>query len=487
MIRSITPAEAGIREEALQRFLTAIRHHGVNLHSALMLRGDDLFFEKYWAPFEKDTIHRMYSVTKSFVSIAVGCLLDEGKISLSDPIIKFFPDKLPEKIHPWLAEQTIEDMLTMRTCFWEGPYWFTPGVEDRTAFYFAQTPTKIPGTLFHYDSNGSYILGVMVERVSGMGLLDYLKEKVLNHLGDFESAQILKTPDGSPWGDSALVCTSRALLKFAKFVMNKGVWEGKRLLSKSYLEKAVSPLTDNNLEGASHYDSYGYGYQIWCTEKHGFSFNGMGSQFAICLPEQDFVFVCNGDTQLTSQRDSPVIFREVFRFVESEIEKKETLDDLDAPLSLSVAKGEKHSPFQEKICGKTFICDENPMGISRFRLEWNEKGEGCFIYENAQGEKHLPFGMKENAFGKFPQLGYSDEYGNVHEITDFKYACAASAGWLEEKKLQLRVQIIDRYFGILIITFGFKDENRCSLRMMKQAEDFLSEYQGWLNATAQEK
>jgi hypothetical protein len=121
------------------------------------------------------------------------------------------------------------------------------------------------------------------------------------------------------------------------------------------------------------------------------------------------------------------------------------------------------------------------MEIKWFRLNF-EGGEGTLLYENAQGEKTLPFGMKRNAFVKFPQLGYSDERGNVHEITDFKYDCAASAGWLDDKTLQLRVQIIDRYFGSLVATFGFRDENTAAVRMIKNAEDFLNEYDGWIAA-----
>ena len=172
--------------------------------------------------------------------------------------------------------------------------------------------------------------------------------------------------------------------------------------------------------------------------------------------------------------------------MESEIEKKTELPDLDAPLSLSVARGKAHSDFEKCIQGKTFICDENPMGISWFRLNWNEKGEGCLTYENVQGEKQLPFGMKENCFGKFPQLGYSDEYGNVHDETNgFMLNCAVSGGWLDEKTLQLRVQIIDRYFGILMITFGFTGDGLCTVRMTKCAEDFLDEYNGWMIAAKQ--
>lgn len=150
-------------------------------------------------------------------------------------------------------------------------------------------------------------------------------------------------------------------------------------------------------------------------------------------------------------------------------------------MSLSVARGEAESAFAGKVSGAVFVCEDNPMGITEFRLDFDGR-EGCFTYKNAQGEKRLPFGLKENRFVKFPQAGYSDGFGNVHLINDFRYDCASSAGWIEEKKLQLRVQIIDRYEGKLIVTFGFADENTAGVRMMKCAEDFLNEYDGWMIA-----
>ena len=90
--------------------------------------------------------------------------------------------------------------------------------------------------------------------------------------------------------------------------------------------------------------------------------------------------------------------------------------------------------------------------------------------------------MKENIFCKFPQLGYSNDNGNVHELNGFMYDCAVSAGWVEPQKLQLRVQIVDRYFGILIITFGFRKDGVVGVKMMKRAEDFFTEYNGWMTA-----
>ncbi len=475
MIGFTTPGAAGFSQERIAGFLREMERRGISMHSVLMLKGNDIFFERYWLPFAPDMPHRMYSVTKSFVSIAIGCLLDEGKIHLDDPIVKYFPDKQPERISPYMAEQTIRHMLMMSTCV-QGEGWFRPDVQDRTRFYFASKANRPAGTLYDYDSTGSYILGALVERLSGMPLLDYLKLKVLDRIGGFENAQILSVPDGTAWGDSAMICTPRALMNFARFVMNLGTWEGQRLLSEDYLRAATSFRVSNDLDGRKSIDRWGYGYQIWRNER-GFSFHGMGGQYAICVPDEDFIFVCTGDNQLNTLA-SEVIFRAVFDILIPKEEEIPLRDGLDA------ARGQAESDFAAEISGRTFICDENPMGIKWFRLEF-DGDQGKFIYENAQGEKLLPFGMKKNVFGKFPQLGYSDDRGNVHEINGFMYDCAASAGWIEQQKLQLRVQSIDRYFGGRVITFGFRDRHVAGVRMVKVAEDFLSEYEGWMAAHAE--
>ena len=485
MMKNIAPAEAGMPEEAINRFLSQLARAEINMHSLLLCRGDGIFFERYWAPFGPDTVHRMYSVTKSFVAIAIGCLVEEGKLSLSDPIVKFFPDKLPEPVPELLARQTVEDMLTMRTCFVGGQdgYWFQPGLTDRTAYYFDRRPMKPAGTLFDYDSTGSYILGVLVERLSGIPLLDYLKQKVLSRIGGFDQAEILRTPDGTSWGDSALLCTPRALMNFARFVMNRGVWEGERLMDAGYLSAATACQTDNNLDGGMSYDRHGYGYQFWRSEQGSFMMNGMGGQFALCVPEKDFILVCTGDNQLTGDLTAPAMFRAAFDcLVDALPPGPAPAPVCDGPAALPVAHGAANSPFTERINGRWFACEDNPMGIRRFRFTFTGD-EGVFEYENAQGEKRLPFGMKRNLFGKFPQRGYSDGYGNVHdEQSDFLYGCAASGGWLEPRKLQLKVQILDRYFGLLTATFGFTEDLLCGARMVKAAEDFLSEYNGWMIA-----
>ena len=119
------------------------------------------------------------------------------------------------------------------------------------------------------------------------------------------------------------------------------------------------------------------------------------------------------------------------------------------------------------------------MGWKWFRLEFEENG-GTLVYENEQDEKRMPFGMKENRFDLFPEYGYSDDQGNRHEMTLFRYKAAFSAAWVEKKKLRIRVQVIDRYFGMLVITIAFRDPEWVSIRMEKNAEDFFDTYQGWI-------
>ena len=116
------------------------------------------------------------------------------------------------------------------------------------------------------------------------------------------------------------------------------------------------------------------------------------------------------------------------------------------------------------------------MGITEMQLDF-DGNKGVFKYTNAQGYKELPFGLGHNEFGDFPEDGYSDEIGSVAAPGN-KYHCAASAAWMEEKKLRIKVQIIDKYFGILDIIVSFQDD-RLGLFMDKTAEDFLWTYTGY--------
>jgi hypothetical protein len=136
MFEKITPEEAGISSAALTKFIKLLNKRGMQMHSVLMMKGDKLFAEYYWAPFNKDFCHRMYSQTKSYTSVAIGLLEEEGKLCLDDPIAKYFPEKIFNIIPEKLAKQTIREMLTMTTVGDHARWFDYPSWDDRTKLYF---------------------------------------------------------------------------------------------------------------------------------------------------------------------------------------------------------------------------------------------------------------------------------------------------------------------------------------------------------------
>lgn len=492
MFQHATPESLGIPSRAISDFISFCERRGAYTHSMLFLRHDKICAEGYYAPYNESSLNRMYSQTKSFVSIAIGCLLDEGKLTLDDKIADHFPDRLSHELSPYFAEQTVREMLKMTTSVYKEPVWFKESDPDRVHLYFDKGDGARPaGTVFRYDSAGSQVMSALVERLSGMSLLDYLKTRLFSHTGGFESAHILKTPNGESWGDSAMLCTLRDMATFGNLVMHYGNHEGKQLMSEDYLREATSPLVCNDTSGFYHVFHHGYGYQIWCTEQNGFAFVGMGDQITICLPERDFLFTMTSDNQgnpvmrqlivnalfdivVASMQDSPLP-----EAPEENAALKHTL----STLTLRSMPCGKRSEFWSKISGKTFLAEENCTGIRSLSITLGEDA-GVLAYENAQGKKELTFGIGKNEFSHFPEYGYSNDFGGIPGPDDFTYRCAASLGFVEEKKCLLRVQIIDRYLGNFTLTLAFKDENTVTVHMEKTAEYFLKEYDGEFVARA---
>ena len=481
-----TPEQAGIASQHVLAFYQELESQHLSTHSVILSRGDRLFSECYWAPFHKDFKHRMYSVTKSFVSIAIGFCEQEGLLSLDDPIMKFFPEYADGHSH----SSTIREMLQMTTTMEKSGGWFTSGTTDRAAFYFTKAPEKNPDTLFDYDSAGSFMLGVIVEKVTGKTFLSYLQEKCLNDIGFSKDACCLQCPGGHAWADSGLLCTARDLWLFARFVMNKGSWHGRTYLNAAYIEKATSAITPNDPFGFSNcHNGQGYGYQFWRAANGCFAAKGMGNQLAFCDPLHDFICIINSDNQGNYLKYEP-IYRALYSHIiphlttplTENIESFQKLSAFTAGRDLFCLRGNKESPLANKISGKLFDCQENRPGIRWFRLDMN-RDSGTFTYENDQGIKEMHFGFGKNLFHKFPQTGYSDLVGTV-STPGHRYDAAFSADWPSENTLRLRVQIIDKYMGNLSVLFAFRDENTVTVRMEKAAEAFLNEYSGLINATA---
>ena len=482
----LTPEKAGVSSRSIQTYIQTLEQRGLSTHSLILAKGDDVFFEAAWAPFSLEQPHRLYSVSKSIVSLAVGFACQDGLLSLDDPMEKCFPDELRNQKSPYIKKQTVRDMLMMSTTR-AARNWFTARCDDRVKLYFEDIEgenIRPAGTIFQYDSSGSFVLGALVERVTGMPFMDYLRGKLFDKIGVSESAHCLKCPGGHSWGDSGVLLAPMDLYKIARFVMNGGSWNGEQLLNREYVDAAVKKQIDTNFSGLDAYDTQGYGYQIWRTYDNSFFFNGMGCQFAVCVPDKDLIMVYNADNQGKEGAQELVIrtfFERIARPASAQALPEDAqafaqLKQTAAGLKLAAARGATQSDWAARVNGVTYIADENPMGITKFTLRF-DGNRGVFAYTNAQGDKELPFALGENAFGFFPQTGYSDLVGS-QSAPGHQYRCAASAAWIEPHKLFLKVQIIEEYLGTLEIVISFKGDT-FGMYMQKTAEDFLDEYVGF--------
>ena len=172
-----TPEKAGISSQNVQKFIEILEKNNLATHNVILARGNDIFFEHYWTPFHKNFQHRLYSVSKSFVSLAIGFLEQDGLLNLDDSIEKYFPREVALQSDERVRKQTIRHMLMMSTAR-PSRKWLRVKTDDRVSQYFedCELASRHSGAFFTYDSTATFVLGAMVERLTGMELMDYLRQ-----------------------------------------------------------------------------------------------------------------------------------------------------------------------------------------------------------------------------------------------------------------------------------------------------------------------
>ena len=481
--KNASPEECGISSSDVLNFIKTLDSYGLATHGFIMARGDKIFSEGYYAPYCAQSKHRMYSVSKSFIALAVGLAVEDGLLSLDDKIVDFFPEYEIDKFDENLAVATVKDHLTMRSSMLTEPDWW--GKPDRVACYFKQKSKQIPGTNFNYDSAGSFLLSVIVEKLTGKPMMEYLKDRCLRELGFSEDSYCLLAPGGHSHADSGVMCTSRDLLVFARLMLSGGKIGGKRYISEKFAKDAVSFLTDNVKEQIPSplCTDKGYGYLIWKMPRDGFAFVGMADQYAVCDPKTDFIFIINSCNHKSSNGSSRfLIMHELYKSVIEKLgeplsENKKAISELrtyEKELQLVHLSGGVKDNIASEINGVSYTLSENPMGISEFKLEFSGDG-GAFVYVNGDGVNRLEFALGKNRLGIFPGKRRMSKTASVYE--DGNYSSATSAIWCERAKFRISSRITDTFIGETTMTFGFKGDG-VSVYMSRHAQRILDSYDG---------
>lgn len=472
-----SPESAGIPSAAVTGLLEELERRRVPMHAFLLARRGRLVSEAYYAPYGPERLHRMFSVSKSFVSLAVGLLEQDGLISLDDGIAGYFPEKLPEKVHPWVRSMTIRDMLKMQTCHSGTTYKLHPE-RDWVESFFTTPPSHPPGRVFLYDTSSAHTLCALAEKLTGKPLLDYLREKCLNEIGFSEDAYFLRDPFGVSMGGSGLMARPADIMKLGLLLLNRGkTAEGKPLLPESYLRQACAFQTSTVHTASFAEESFGYGYQFWRTRHGGFACYGMGGQLAVILPEQDLVCVTAADTQ-GMQGGTQAIYDALYAHILPVLcdfplpEDRDSLRALrkkERGLSLPRVPGEAWSPTAASVSGVVYRIRGAEVPFESFFLDLPAGRRKGTLSFDVRAKRHtLSFGFGGHAADRFPVYGQF---------------CASCAAWTAPDTLYIQCCLLDELVGTVHFQFAFSGKS-VTVFLRKTEETYLNEYQGFFNGAA---
>ncbi|MBP5668623.1 MAG: serine hydrolase, partial [Salinivirgaceae bacterium] len=283
---------------------------GVTLQSVMIAQHGKVVYERWMNGGAADSAHVMHSVSKSFCATAVGMLVDDGKLKVTDKVISFFPDQLPDEVSDNLKAMTVRDLLTMNCGHETEPR--TRGVDandiDWVSAFLAHPVTKEPGTWYCYNSIGTYMLSAIVQKITGQKVVDFLTPRLFEPL-HIDKPRWDESPQGINCGGWGLYIKTEDMLKFGQLFLQQGQWEGKQLLSREWVAEAsksqvpsvpagtrpdeveTKGLTTDNCAWL-----LGYGYQMWRCPDNAYRADGARGQYIIVMPDQDAVIAITADS-----------------------------------------------------------------------------------------------------------------------------------------------------------------------------------------------
>jgi CubicO group peptidase (beta-lactamase class C family) len=448
--RSVPEAE-GISSKDIAAFVDAAAKSKTEFHSFMLLRHGKVVAEAWWNPYRADLKHTLYSCSKSFTATAIGFALAENRLLLTDKVVSFFPNDLPDTVSTFLKELTLKDVLMMSDGMDPDPTFTVASKDSNWIKGFLSTPIlNEPGTKFLYNSLGTYILSAIVQKVTGQKTIDYLKPRLFDPLGikgmDWETDT--KGTNTGGWG---LRLKTEDMAKFAELFLQKGKWNGQQLLPKGWAEEAgtMKIMQDPNAPPSKKDSSdwlQGYCFQMWRCRHNAFRGDGAFGQFMIVMPDQDAALAITAETA-----DMQEEINLVWDYLLPAFKKTELPADRnsDAALQKKLKALALPLPFANKqtlasaINGKTFAIAANDMLMQE--ITFNFLNDQCAVKLKENGRVYsLNFASGKWQPGKtnlpLPSLT-SALIENTSKI--YPVAVDGSYTWLDASTLQLTLRYIE--------------------------------------------
>ncbi|MFI5694812.1 serine hydrolase domain-containing protein [Kribbella sp. NPDC051586] len=294
-----SPSSAGIHAPALSALLDRLENEAIECHSLMVVRRGHVVAEGWWTPYSAERPHLLYSLTKSFVSLAVGIAVDEGRMTLEDRVVDVLADHAPPSVSARVKELTVHHLLSMSTGHSEDVLeaaW-TLEPEDLVRGFLRIAPEAQVGSRHAYNNPTSYVLARMVERVTGQGLPEFLDERLFGPMG-ISGAEWDRVGNGLTFGFHGLYLTTEAVAAVGQLLLQGGRWLDRQLVSRQWVELATRRQIETlQLEDNARTPDWleGYGYHFW-RSRHGYRGDGAMGQMCLVLPEADVVVAITAAT-----------------------------------------------------------------------------------------------------------------------------------------------------------------------------------------------
>ncbi len=462
ILRAKTPQSAGVSAKVVNDFFKNAEEKGLEYHSLMVIRNGKVAVEWYNEPFDKNTTHSMYSVSKSFTATAIGFAVCEGLISLEDKLLDFFPEHAPKNPDERFEKLTVHNLLRMSSGK-QPSFLSDKGKVDWIEDYINSPWVFEPGEKFLYINENIFMLSAIINKVTGMSMREYLRPRLFEPLGiDFPFWETDR--NGIEAGGWGLYLKTEDLAKFMLCYLKNGKYKGEQVIPAEWVKLASSKQINNEYNRPGTDSSYGYGYCFWLDRFGGYRADGMFSQFGIAFPQHNAVVVVNSSiTEEQAGLDGIFdFFPKAFEEADEDTEL-ETNASVPPVLSVHPAKEQeiqdRYIKFRKKILlnlvgfqvsvlplAVTYMMSDKAGNIDMVKFDFN--GEEC-TFRWSEGNEHNRI-----------QLGMDGHYRySTMTLGQIEFKVCANASWIDDETLLVSIRPIQTV-GKRNMVFNFRANDK---------------------------
>ena len=442
--KSITPESLGISSQSILNFIEAAeKTRPDELHSFILMRHGQVAAQGWWNPYNPESPHMLYSLSKSFTSTAIGIAQAEGLLSINDQVISFFPELTPASPSQNLQSMRIRDLLKMNSGHNDDATGrMTMDTTSWVKGFLALEVEHKPGTHFVYNSAATFMLSAIIQKVTGKTLLEYLTPRLFVPLG-IENPTWETSPEGINTGGWGLKVRTKDIASLGQLYLQKGKWQDVQILPEAWVDEATSLQTSNGSNPDSDWEQ-GYGYQFWRCRHNLYRGDGAFGQYCIVFPEHDAVLAITSGT-----KDMGAIMNLVWDNILTGLNEKPLEENQEAwnalqsklsSLNLSTVKGLETSPLAATVSNAVYQLKPNDQGFSSMVLNL-DAGNMSLNLEKGDKSYFVPFET-----GSLKKLG--------KETTMNTDSIASSAAWISADTLEIRSYLYETpYYNTFNIAF----------------------------------